>query len=490
VWIGHESHVYLLPVTCVQAMSEEPPVAPAVIGMLDRTALSRVEMTIRSPAAGGGVREELIALRYDSGGWVFEEPRVLAGERADAGAMESFFAVVLGLRAEEFVRAAEAEEARAMHGLGEPGRRIRFVMGARARELRLAAEGGDGGSAWAWSDEFPRRVARIARADYDRFPRSRNDFRSKQVYRWLPGQVVWFRVEARDTNGTMVRVLEVERVGTPGSESGGAQWTIREPRDTGGLQPPAAQYFLERLPGMNLEEFVEDAPENYAQYGLDPPSIVLRLRLDDGSEIEYRYGVRGSIYFGRCADRPAVFRVAPEHYLLLRLCDLLLQPTRVLTFEPSRAQEVWAVGTWRVTPLPATPYSWRVEKDAEERWRWGAATVDATLSEAKVAGLVQRLSELDTESYVTWDREAWERYGLTEDARRATLGIRYRDLHGEDREIKIHISNPVEQKVYAMAEGLGRLDGVVWLCPDWLWRRLTDPEEGVWEVPAERQRPH
>lgn len=96
-------------------------------------------------------------------------------------------------------------------------------------------------------------------------------------------------------------------------------WRLDHP-DPIEIDPTAVEdlvYTFARLPA---EKVIDPNPENLAQFGLDPPKIVGRATLADGSVIELRLGeltAAGNTYYLMKAGDPAVYTVWANHGLHL-----------------------------------------------------------------------------------------------------------------------------------------------------------------------------
>lgn len=208
--------------------------------------------------------------------WRLVAPRALP---ADAAAVTSMISGLRGAKALAFLPDSAGERARL--GLDAPSVDATFVLsdGGKIR-IRLAAVSGDGGSkAYALrEDGSSSALAEIPTspiADLDKDPM---DLRDRSVLTFKQDQVAKIVL----TPGASAREIVVEKIAADGGDS--EEWRVAAP-ENGPAKRWKISSLLYSLASLKAARVVDDAPADFAKYGISAGSRGVRLLDAAGNEL-------------------------------------------------------------------------------------------------------------------------------------------------------------------------------------------------------------
>ena len=213
-------------------------------------------------------RVESVQIRNPQGAFTLEKPdsawRIASPVEhdADGTAVGNFLSTLQSMRATEFYD--DAGEQLQRYGLAEPARVI--VLGMkddRELELRVGNERDGKLRLQTGADET---VYAVAAWLGDSLDRDVNYFREKSISRFVAGDAATMRIESADEPP-----LEFRRTsdGWMAVEAAAADSTVDE--------------IVGELASLRGFEIAAEAPENLAEFGLDPPQRSLQVSAEDGA---------------------------------------------------------------------------------------------------------------------------------------------------------------------------------------------------------------
>jgi hypothetical protein len=229
--------------------------------------------------------QDVTLVKREGGKWWIEDP---IEARADGTKMAAFLSALNRLEGEEFLERPEDEEALAEYGLAEPLARVVLYKekpetdqeeGEEEREEtgyalfgNLLIGKGKGEEAHYYATaEGDETLYRVKGSFYeDDFPETMNELRSKKVL-----DVSRFLVAGIEYKGPEgLVVLEREQ----------GVWKVKKPSSAAADEKDVTGLLTEAI-GLEVERFVNEAPEDLAAWGLDPASGEIVLTQEGGEEL-------------------------------------------------------------------------------------------------------------------------------------------------------------------------------------------------------------
>jgi len=234
-----------------------------------------------------------VVLRRDDDTWMLRQPLESV---ADRGAVDSLLRGIANSRRDRVfpVEGLDLEQ----YGLVEPEMVLRVRAGETERTLLIGHEDFSGTQQYV-RFEGDGDIVLTSTQLFSSASREVGDWRSRRVLNFDRARVEALQIR-RDGSG--IELVQRDD-----------RWFLNDPMEEGADQG-AVSSLLSTVDQARAEEFVDEAPESLADYGLDRPGVVLRLR-ERGDDAWRQLEVgsrRGETYFARDPQRSAVFTVKED----------------------------------------------------------------------------------------------------------------------------------------------------------------------------------
>lgn len=341
-----------------------------------------------------------VDLGDEEAGWRLAVP---VKAEADTSKVDQLLADLGHLQAAEFVaEEPKKEDLGRQYGLDKPALtvRIEFTDKKPAKVLHVGKARGDKGGYFArLADGGP--VFAINDDLHKQLTRGSLSYRPQTLWQLLPEEIVSLRVhKAGQKEYTLTH--------------SGNDWKIRGPFEAN-ARSDTVRTMTAELGSPKVESYTAHEAKDLAQYGLDKPSLTVRVQAKDGKEHTLLIGkpAAGGVRYAKRANEAAIFTVGDA---LVRAADRAafdLLDTRLLNLDQGQVSRLRSqVGdksmtlkqegdAWRVTESPAGAYPADSEATASLRLVW---------------------SDLRAERFADYGKGvAWAKYGLDKPTVRVTL---------------------------------------------------------------------
>jgi hypothetical protein len=122
------------------------------------------------------------------------------------------------------------------------------------------------------------------------------------------------------------------------TKDGGA-WGLKKPIDAG-VDETSMDSFLREVTSAEAEEFISQAVDDLARYGLDNPRVTLTAHLNDGSEKTLSVGVKDDNHYARASTRPEVVKVSSSLYEKLNIKPSELRSKEIFKLDSDNISKV------------------------------------------------------------------------------------------------------------------------------------------------------
>ena len=326
---------------------------------------------------------ESTLLRKAESGWKLVEP---APFDADPTAV---IAMTILLGNVEIVRVVDENATNLeQFGLANPATTIEYKdEGGAAGTLNLGNKNATQGEIYALKNDDRKRVFLVSAYQEATFNRTPFDLRDKRILKF-----------DRDKADSLVLArgpssIELSRSGT--------EWTVTKPVASRS-DYSAIEGFISRLSSANMSKMLEENATDFANYGLDKPSMTVTIGAGSAKTVLQVGKTENGETYARDAARPVVFTV-----------DSTLQGDLNKSFDDYRKKELFEFRPFSVARLravldsPAGPKTYEFEKvkgaqpTDPETWkvtRVGVASHDA--DSAAMDDLLTKLVTIKAESFV------------------------------------------------------------------------------------------
>ncbi len=326
---------------------------------------------------------------------------------ADDSAINGMVSNLKGVQIEQVV--TESAESLEPYGLKEPELRIALELpeGVEAPQaLLVGAKSPIGSNSYAmWEGEY--KVVLLSTHLNPQFDKELHDLRHKQV----------FAFKRED-----VERLRILRSGDPEMELAkkGDNWEILLPFQARASET-AVDEVLNKLTSLKVEDFVDEAPENLADYGLERPvwKIEAVLKPDQTKATLligslHQTGGKGYLYAKR-EERPGVVSLGMD-----------LIGTFAKDAEEFREKKVMSFKTWNVrkVELAGKGLEATLEKRDGQKW-WIESPIEARADGTRLSGFLGAVSRLEGVEFMEKPdaEEGLAEYGLADPLARVVLYV-------------------------------------------------------------------
>ncbi len=283
-------------------------------------------------------------------------------------------------------------------------------------------------------------VARIECGRFESLPRHRGQFRSDAVFPGRPAEVREISLEAEDLGRA---VLQRREIRTRKDQEDLVTW-IWEAVEPQGIRfdRDRAERFVGNLWVHRITEFLGEQPDP-AIFGLAPPAVTVRIRMDGGGEHALTFGKKGEgpAYMMR-AGRSEIFAVNPELVKYLRLMDLNFR-----TFEMFNVPRDAIRGfrfEYKASGLEPIYYALRRDP-AEGAWKFADKVHERDqVDQRRVDGLLEMMNFIKADRFITREPGAAARYRLRDGEAAGTLWI-FTD-GGPEGGVELYISKDLSER--------------------------------------------
>jgi hypothetical protein len=388
-----------------------------------------------------------VSLRKEGVDWRITEPMATAG---DDGAIASVISAVTGLEIKKRLEPGKVQPAQV--GLDKPetvvtlktkdGKAAQLYVGKKSSfdESRYVRAGPDAATAEISivSDHAVNGVQKVVA-----------DLREKRLVSLTSNEVDALEVTVHKPSDNAVS-FKAMRSGESGKHGYDDGWKVTAPSVTNADREEMMR-IVNAVSGLRATEFVDDEGKQLAKWGLDAPSVTIKLAAPNKEQAVTVSVVKNGTankYYAKRADRPNVAEI-PENVYTAALKDLFgLRDKRVLDFDRERVMRIAAVlpGGGQLTLEKQTTdgdAEWKVVEPAKANaMSWKVSSLIYTLANFKVTRFAKEGLESPPPDKVLTE------FGLE----KASSVITLEDAEGKQM-AKLLVGKQQGEELFVMAEG-------------------------------------
>ena len=260
----------------IRGVGEPEPMADERVRILEIDVEEITKMSLRS-------EDETLTLTREGEVWAADYPYpVVLNIRNVEDIAYSF----TGLSAEEVVH--EAPEDLSLFGLDNPSVEATVFLSDGREYTVYLGNRTPVGNMFYLMKEGDSRVFTVWGSHGNHFSYTLDDLRDTQLTQINPQEVNYFKL-AREGERT-IEIVKTEEAGEQQIQLGFARWHMIQPyNEYASVHYERFNTLLAALPQFEIAKFIDDSPEDLAQYGLDTPAIELEVR-DNQNTLHLLFG--------------------------------------------------------------------------------------------------------------------------------------------------------------------------------------------------------
>jgi hypothetical protein len=346
-----------------------------------------------------------VTLEHDKDAWRLARP---VHADTDAAKVDQLLADLGHLEAAEYVtEEPKQDELEPEYGLGKPPLTVRIEFTDKNKPAKTVqigkARGGKGGYFARVADGGP--IFAINEELHKQLTRDSLSYRPQTLWQLLPEEIDWLRVR---------KAGQKEYVLTRSDNN----WKISGPFEANTLGENVQKMTTE-LVAPKIERYTTHEAKNLAEYGLDKPSLTIRIKpvlSKDGKEHTLLIGKatkEGGAHYAKRGNDAAIFTVNDA---LVRAADraaLDLLDTKLLSLDAAKVDRLQSQADDKSLTLEKKGDAWQVTESPA-----GAYPADAEAT----ASLNSLWTDLRAQRFADYGKGVeWAKYGLDEPAVRVTI---------------------------------------------------------------------